>query len=69
MDAKKEVKILLSKKAMTMKKLAEKLSEKTGKYYSPQNLDYRLSSNSLKLSEMAEVCEILGFEIEFKEKY
>ncbi len=67
MDARKEVKILLSKKALTMKKLAEKLSDKTGKYYSPQNLNYRLASNSLKLAEMSEICDILGFKIDFVE--
>ena len=66
-DAKKEVKILLSKKAWTMKMLAEKLSEASGKYYSPQNLNYRLSHNKLKLYEMGYICQILGFKLEFIE--
>ncbi len=66
-DAKKEVKILLSKKAWTMKMLAEKLSEASGKYYSPQNLNYRLSQNKLKLYEMGYICQILGFKLEFIE--
>ena len=67
-DARKEVKILLSKKAWTMKMLAEKLSEASGKYYSPQNLNYRLAQNKLKLYEMGYICQILGFRIEFKEE-
>ncbi len=67
MDAKREVKILLSKKAWTTKMLAQKLSEYTGKFYSPQNLNYRLSQNKLKLCEMSYICQILGFEIEFNE--
>ena len=66
-DAKKEVKIMLSKKAWTMKMLAEKLSELSGKYYSQQNLNYRLSQNKLKLYEMGYICQILGFRIEFTE--
>lgn len=66
-DAKKEVKVMLSRKAWTMKTLAEKLSELTGKYYSPQNLNYRLSQNKLKLYEMGYICQILGFELEFRE--
>ena len=66
-DAKKEVKILLSKKAWTMKMLAEKLSEASGKYYSPQNLNYRLSQNKLKLYEMGYICQSLGFKLEFIE--
>lgn len=66
-DAKKEVKIMLSKKAWTMKTLAQKLSYLTGKYYSPQNLNYRLSKNKLKLYEMGYICQILGFRIEFIE--
>lgn len=66
-DARKEVKILLSKKAWTMKMLAEKLSEVSGKYYSQQNLNYRLAQNKLKLYEMGFICEILGFKVEFIE--
>ncbi len=67
-DSRREVKVLLSKRAWTMKKLAEKLSEYSGKYYSQQNLNYRLRTNSLKLSEMGYICEILGFKIIFEEK-
>ena len=66
-DARKEVKIMLSKKAWTMKMLAEKLSEVSGKYYSPQNLNYRLGQNKLKLYEMGYICQILGFKLEFTE--
>ena len=66
-DAKKEVKIMLSKKAWTMKNLAQRLSETTGKFYSPQNLNYRLSQNKLKLYEMGYICQILGFSLEFIE--
>ena len=66
-EAKKEVKVMLSRKAWTMKMLAEKLSERTGKYYSQQNLNYRLSQNKLKLYEMGYICQILGFRIEFNE--
>jgi len=62
-DSKKEVKVMLSKKAWTMKKLAEKLTEVSGKYYSPQNLNYRLTQNKLKLYEMGYICQILDFKI------
>lgn len=67
-DARKEVKIMLSKKAWTMKTLAEKLSQASGKYYSPQNLNYRLAQNKLKLYEMGYICQILGFKLEFIEE-
>lgn len=67
MDAKKEVKILLSKKAWTMKTLAQKMSEKSGKFYSQQNLNYRLRTNKLKLAEMDLICKLLGFKIIFAE--
>ena len=62
-DAKKEVKVMLSRKAWTMKTLAEKLSTLSGKYYSPQNLNYRLSKNKLKFYEMGYICQILGFKL------
>ena len=67
-DARKEVKIMLSKKAWTMKTLAEKLSQASGKYYSPQNLNYRLAQNKLLLYEMGYICQILGFKLEFIEE-
>ena len=67
-DSKKEVKVMLSKKAWTMKRLAEKLSEVSGKFYSPQNLNYRLSQNKLKFYEMGYICQILGFNLEIIEK-
>ena len=63
LDAKKEVKVMLSRKAWTMKTLAEKLSTLIGKYYSPQNLNYRLSKNKLKFYEMGYICQILGFKL------
>ena len=63
----KEVKVMLSRKAWTMKTLAEKLSDLSGKYYSPQNLNYRLSQNKLKFYEMGYICQILGFKMEFIE--
>ena len=67
MDAKREVKILLSKRAWTLKHLAEKMSEISGKYYSQQNLNYRLSKNMLKLWEMSLICYILNVKIDFVE--
>ena len=66
-EAKKEVKVMLSRKAWTMKKLAQKLSELTSKYYSPQNLNYKLSQNQLKLYEMCYICQILGYKLKFLE--
>lgn len=66
-DSRKEVKVMLSKKAWTMKMLAERLSQISGKYYSPQNLNYRLAQNKLKLYEMGFICQILGFKMEFTE--
>lgn len=67
-DSKQEVKIMLARRAWTMKKLAEELSSASGKYYSPQNLNYRLSQNKLKLSEMGYICQILGFKLSFTEE-
>jgi len=68
LDAKKEVKVMLSRKAWTMKMLAEKLSQMSGKFYSPQNLNYRLSQNKLKLYEMGYICQILGYKILFTQE-
>ena len=59
-DSKKEVKIMLSKKAC-------RKTNRTGKYYSPQNLNYRLTQNKLKLYEMGYICQTLDFKLAFIE--
>lgn len=68
MISREQVKILLVKENMSLKKLAEKLTEFTGKKYTQQNLSNKLSRDTLKYSEIYNIAQILGYEIKFDKK-
>ncbi len=63
MNIREEVKIMLASKCMTLTKLAEKMSEESGKKYSQSLLSHKLADDSLKYSEMKLICKILGYRI------
>ena len=63
MDLKEEVKIMLASKSMTLTKLAEKMTEISGKKYSQSLLSHKLAKDSLKYTEMKLICKILGYRI------
>jgi len=62
-----DIKSLLAKKAMTMTKLAELLTQK-GKKYSVQSISKKLSNKTVKFEEVRDFLDVIGYEIEFKEK-
>lgn len=55
-----QVKIVLSRKGMTIKELAERIEEKTGKKMSRQNLTQRLGRDNFQEQDMRMIAEILG---------
>ena len=63
-NAREVVKLLLMKENMSISKLAELLSQKSKKMYQ-QTLSAKLIKGTLKFNEMIEICNILGYEIEF----
>lgn len=63
---KEQIKILLLERDMRMKDLAKALEDKLGKPFSPTNLSARLKRGSLNYNEIIAVCEILGYELEFR---
>ena len=67
MSAKETVKILLFKRNMTIKTLAEKLTDMTGKKYSRSGLSSKLSRGYLRYEEMEQIAKILGYEIKFED--
>jgi hypothetical protein len=56
---------MLIKKGMTMTDLALKLSEKIGKEISVQNLNQKLSRETVRYIEMKCILEILGYKIDW----
>ena len=63
MSSRETVKILLLKRCMTIKKLAEKMSEYTGKKYTRQSLSSKISRGSLRYDEMETIVKILNYKI------
>ena len=67
MAIQEDIKSLLAKKAMTMTRLAELLS-KNGKKYSVQSISKKLSNKTVKFEEVRDFLDVMGYEIEYKEK-
>ena len=55
-----QVKIILSRKGMTIKELAETIEERTGKRMSRQNLTQRLGRDNFQEQDMRMIADILG---------
>ncbi|CCY24109.1 MAG: hypothetical protein KIC80_00185 [Brachyspira sp.] len=64
-SAREVVKILLMKNKVSLSKLARMLSTEDKKVYQ-QSLSAKLINGTLKYNEMVQICELLGYEIEFK---
>ena len=67
MSSKETVKILLVKREMTIKTLAEKLTELTGKNYSRSSLSSKINRSSLNYDEMEDIAKVLGYKIVFED--
>lgn len=55
-----QVKIILSRKGMTIKELAETIEERTGRKMSRQNLTQRLGRDNFQEQDMRMIADILG---------
>lgn len=64
MSVKEDVKYLLAKEAMTMKKLAEMMREKSDYPYNLKVISDKLARKTLKYEEFKLILEILGYDME-----
>ena len=64
-NAKNQVKALLSYENVKLKDLVVKMSELSGKKYTSDGLSHKLSRNRLTYDEMLLIAEILGYSINF----
>lgn len=67
MSIREDIKMLLAKKAMTMTQLAKILTEQ-GHKTSIKSLSNKLTQKTIKFEEVRKILDILGYEIEYKEK-
>ena len=63
MSSKDELRVIIMKEALTVEKLADLLSQKTGKKYTRRSLQSKISLSSLNYDEMEIIAEMLGYEI------
>ena len=63
-----KIKSLLALKCITITKLAEMMTEKTGEKYTFQRLSHKLRLERLSLKEAYVIADILGYKLEFIEK-
>ncbi len=63
MSSQEQVKIMILKERLTVEKLANMLREKTGKHYTQQSLQHKISLSSLRYDEVETIAEMLGYKI------
>lgn len=63
-----KVKYLLSLRGLTITKLAELMTERTGEVYTFQRISHKLRLGRITLIEAYIIAEILGYKLEFIEK-
>ena len=68
MSAKEEIKVMLARKGLTLKKLVGLLNEKFNRQDTLQNLSNKLNRNTIKYKEVEEIANILAFSIDFSQK-
>ena len=65
--AKEHIKSLLALRGMTLKQLAELISQKTGKPCLSTSLSNKFSRGTMQFGEVQMIAELLGFEIIFND--
>lgn len=65
METKNYIKSILKLNAVTIKRMAELLNEKSDKKYTQNSLSLKINNNRLTLQEAALIAEILGYKLEF----
>lgn len=68
MNIRNYLKSLLALKCITITKLAQMMTEKTGKNYTFKSLSGKLTRESLTMKEVFIIAELIGYEIKFIEK-
>lgn len=68
MNIRNYIKSLLALKCITITKLAEMMTEKTGEHYTTQSLSHKLRRESLSLKEAFIIADLIGCEIKIIDK-
>jgi len=66
LEAREQVKTLLAMRCMTLKKLAEIITEKTGKTCTSTALSNKLRRGTITYNEVMRIVELLRFKISYE---
>ena len=66
-EAREQIKSLLALRGLTLKKLAQMITEKTGQNCSSASLSNKFSRGTMSYHEVMMIAEMLGFEISFND--
>ena len=67
MDIREEIKVIIARRGTTLKKVCEQLSEKTGKYYSYNNISNKLHRGTIKYNEVQTIFELLDYKLLYED--
>ena len=65
LEAREQIKLLLSLRKMTITELASELTKLTGKQYTTGRLSAKMIRGTLSFNEMLSICDILEYRIDF----
>jgi hypothetical protein len=66
MNARDDIKLLLLKNHITMTEMAKRMSEHLGRKMSRSVFSQKLTNGTLRYDELTAICQILGYELEYK---
>ena len=68
LGAKEVIKLILSKENITQKELAQIITQRTDKKYTPDGLSRKLSQGTITYNDIVMITDILGYEIKIEKK-
>lgn len=68
LSSKEQVKIIIAREAVTAQKLADALTQRTGKRYTRQSIAHKIFSSSFDYDEVKNIADIYGYEILINKK-
>lgn len=63
MDIRNDIKYILAKEGITLTRMAELLSQKTGQNYTVKSISGKLIRESITLKEVLEIFEIIDYKL------
>ncbi|MFR2666771.1 MAG: LLM class flavin-dependent oxidoreductase [Clostridium sp.] len=68
MSLKNDLKSYIAKKGWSITDIQKELNKRNGTNFTPQNLVKKINNETIKYSELLEIADIIGYNIEWVEK-